>query len=246
MRRSVAAFLAWTALTAAADPSPPVPTHADDPSKWGRLDRVFAPEYPKEALDKGISGSVEIDGIVTGWRTLSDVKLRPEGASSAVFVKAVEEAIPHWRLFPPLGNDCMPSNARVTTRAVFEIQDGKPRIFVEHAALERSGAPPVQFNPIRRVQPKYPKRILQAEIEAIVYALLEVNPSGEVTEVRTRTFPRYKGLILPAEHRNYREVSIAFDADVAEAARRWEYSPAAVGGEQRRANCVTFIYRIRD
>lgn len=248
-RRAFAGILlvcsAFAAQALAQDPAPPATTFAEDPSNWGRLNRVLVPEFPKESLARGVTGSVDIEGTVTGWGTLADVEMRPLTPEASVFVEPLKAAIPHWRFHTPLGNNCGPSHARVVARAIFEIDNGKPKISVEHAKVKIPGDLPIHMKAIRRVQPKYPDRMLPAEIEGVVYTLMVVDSSGSVTDVSTRAFPFYKGLVLPHDHRTYREVAIAFDGAISDALRKWEFPPATEPGKSR-TSCFPVIFRIRD
>ena len=83
--------------------------------------------------------------------------------------------LPYWRFYPVIGKDCTPSPRRVATRVWFEIADGKARIFVTHLRREPD-APSAVMKPTLREPPRFPRAMLDAGLQADVYAMLVILP----------------------------------------------------------------------
>jgi hypothetical protein len=222
------------------------PSHADDPAKWGTVARVLPPEYPKEALASGVTGSVDVEGMVTGWGTLQDVEYHPRSDPAAVFVEPLKSVMPHWRFHPTLGNDCMPRNVRVTTRVIFEVEQSKPKISVEHVRGNAGGGVPRYPGPAFRPHPAYPAVLLRAQVEARTYNMQIVNPDGDVVGVESKVFPLYRDSAVTGEDPQYREIVSHFEQANYRALTRRRYEAQPEGNLNPRKICAQLDYKLRD
>jgi TonB family protein len=222
------------------------PSHIDDPGKWGKVARVLPPEYPPGALAGGVTGSVDVEGVVTGWGTLQDVEYRPRSDPAAVFVEPLKSVMRHWRFHPTLGNDCMPRNVRVTTRVIFEIEEGKPKISVERVRGNAAGGVPQYPGPAFRPHPTYPAVMLRAEVEARTYNLQIVNPAGDVVGVESKVFPLHGDRAVTAEDPQYREIVSHFEQANYRALTRRRYEAQPEGNLKPRRICGQVDYKLRD
>jgi hypothetical protein len=211
------------------------PFHLEDPARWGTLVTVVRPDYPKEALSRGQTGAVDITGVVLGTGFLNDIEYRPDRPESAVFVEALKELVPDWQFYPPLGNDCLPTTERITTRMHFEIDAGKPRIFAEHAKRSDPREEFAKLKPTKRVNPRYPTAALNRRHMARVYAMLEIDPAGKVSNVRAKAFS--------AQARRDRELSPFVDSTLYWLSQ-WEFEPLAEGDARARRACLDVDFRI--
>ncbi|HLX21988.1 MAG TPA: hypothetical protein VKR38_01475 [Usitatibacter sp.] len=65
--------------------------------------------YPGVEMSRGTQSRVVIDARVNAFGELEDVRITGEGADAEEFVGAVRDALPLFRLDPPLGTDCRPT-----------------------------------------------------------------------------------------------------------------------------------------
>src|SRR6187549_741432 len=102
------AILAALPLAVAADTPGAEPLAGDQAGRWGRLQRVVKPEYPKEALARGQQGSVDIAGIISGSGLLDEITYRAVSPEGEAFIPALEKVAPYWMFRPAIDNRCQP------------------------------------------------------------------------------------------------------------------------------------------
>jgi hypothetical protein len=200
--------------------------YEEDPKRWGTPDRILLPDYPPGALKAGQTGYVDFEGAVGPLRELGDAKYAADSLASEVFVEALKDVLPRWSFFPPL-DMCMPAKVRVKNRIWFELDNGKPRIFLSRGSSgvkERADT-----KPLRRIEPKYPVEALRAGWAAYTYSRLDVGPDGAVTDVTTQAFS------------NSSDAHRVFEAANRSAFMRWQFE----AGKVRRA-CMEVFYRLRN
>ena len=227
MRWVAAAIIAVVALPAASQPGHPVPATAGSP--YASPQRIVTPRFPEGALHAGISGHVDVEGIVLPSHRLRLVRITPGSEAARVFVKPVEEVLPDWLFNPATGTDCLPSKAPAMVRVWFEIDAGKGRIFVSVPQKPETTPGPPQIV-VERVDPTFPRSMQRAGLEADVYSGLVVDGDGSVIEVRSETYPggtEYNAFARSAE--------LAY--------RRWEFVPDTQ--RPRRLMCYTLHFRLR-
>ena len=155
----------------------------------GRPQRFVAPEYPAEALDRRITGYVDVEGVVDGARTLAEPVFRPGSPEAEVFVPALRKVVPDWAFYPRYGKgSCVPVPTRMRLRVTFDLEHGKPKIGTD--TPER----PVRATP--NIRPhcdriRYPSDALRDDETAIVYARVNVGPDGTTSSVETDVFPKH-------------------------------------------------------
>ncbi len=105
---------------------------------------------------------------------------------SKAFIAALDDVLPHWAFHAVIGDDCLPLAMRVTTTVWFEVVDGKPKISVSSRRFTEKDKK--SLPPMTRVDPIYPDHMIRENREAIVYARMEVDRDGNVTQVAAKTF----------------------------------------------------------
>ena len=157
------------------------------------------PRYPKAELAKGTSGYVVIDARVNARGELVDVRPGPGNLGPQPFVDAVHDALPMWRFHPPLDAECQPSRERIQVRAWFEVEDGKPKVYVQGEGPEWKGDQP---RPIATRKATYPHNISSFRWQdgVIVFAKATIDPQGNVVDTTAKAYPRgLTWLMMPFE-----------------------------------------------
>lgn len=190
-------------------------TQADKPMyAEGRMLVLVAPTYPKEALAKGLTATVNVSGTVRTDGLLEGVRIESTPPGEA-FESAVMDVVPLWRLQPRIVTPgCGAEDTRGRVTIWFEIADGKQKVsYGTHPA--GSGAPAEIITdraPVRAVKPLYPRKLAQdprAPKAILQLAYVAVSGDGDVTGVT----------VAPMLH--YRE----FEPLLAAALRQWKYAP---------------------
>jgi hypothetical protein len=205
-----------------------------DQSLWGTPSRIVRPEYPKAAAQARLQGAVEIEGVVDGSASLSGVLYKPDTPASEVFVSALKAVVPYWRFYVPM-ESCMPKPEKVTARVEFAFEGDEPKIFTSYPKRpentnESKKKEGYVYKAIRRVDVQYPRSMLYARQEALVYTRIEVAASGEVTNVAAEAYApgiaktakvTELGTRLPSEIR----VLADFEEEARRTLMQWRYSP---------------------
>jgi len=174
----------------AADEVEPLRLGAD---RSGLPQRFVAPEYPAEALERHITGYVDVEGVVDGGRKLADPVFRPGSPEAEVFVPALRIVVPDWYFYPRYGKgNCVPTPARMGLRVVFELVQGQPKISTN--APEPPAPAPGKRRP-RCGKIRYPHDALRNEETAIVYTRVNFDADGIASSVETSVFPDHGSFI---------------------------------------------------
>jgi hypothetical protein len=204
----------------------------DSAGRWGTAWLLTEPAYPKNALEKGLTGYVDVEARVTGTGELKEIEFKPGAPEAEAFVDALREPAKIWRFYGPIGDDCLPSSERISSRVWFEIDAGKPRIFVSRGEHRMFYGP--HLTPMKRVEPNYPRRMIRDNREAILFARSEIDPSGKVIGVTATAFPRERAELL-----------FEFEKETRRALALWVFPPAPEGATASRFFCSDVFYRLR-
>ena len=226
--RALAALFLAAALPALADEALDV-RPMDEAVRPGRPSRFVVPDYPTDALAKGIIGYVDIEGRVSPLKDLKDVQYRAGTPEAEVFIPALKAVAGHWEFYPTFHDSCFPSDERVEMRVWFDIVEGKPKIdiTVSKAAAKKL----VPFRVLHCDPPDYPSGPLRAGLAAFVYASVAINPDGSVSKVDAQSYPRRRG------------VDRWFEEAVVRAYSRCQYQAAPETGPKRIA-CYQVFFRL--
>ena len=204
-----------------------------DPSQMARPSRIVPPEFPKSALEKRLSATVDIEGRVSPLRALEDVTFSWEPAGSEAFVDAVKQVLPYWEFYPVLGDEsCFPSDRRITNRVSFEWVGGEPKVFVTVRPAPDPLPAREQIRALERTEPQYPRSAINARQQAYVYAEVTILADGSVSGVKARVFPQITG-----------RAAAWFEREVVGALSRWKFTP---GEKATRRGCYDILFKIRD
>ena len=236
MRTRLFAAVALGAISlwcAAAEPTKP-PTSFENQERWGAPWLLTEPEYPKAARERGIAGYVDVEARIAGTGELKEVEVKPGSPAAEIFVPTVREAAGFWRLYAPLGDDCLPSSERVVTRVWFELDGAKPRIFISRGKREmkdvRSDLKPTSSN-----SPRYPRKMIDSGRNAYVFGRAEIDPAGNVVSTSATAFPRELAANL-----------FEFERETRRALEDWKFPAAAEGAAGARFYCVDVVFRMWD
>lgn len=199
--------------------------------------RVLPPEYPAAALAQGTMAAIDVTGIVTAGGTMPQPTFKAS-VDDPAFQKAIEDVLPFWIFAAEVDVDaCEPTASEATVRVWFEIVDGKPKVSVSQPAAQsrrkKSEGSKPRVEPVRRIQPKYPREAIHRDIEsATVVALSRVGHDGRVQSV---------------VFQNTR-VADSFYAEAKGALRRWTYDVEPAAFEGRAFLCLehTLTFRLLD
>jgi outer membrane biosynthesis protein TonB len=230
LRLVPAAFVAASFVAAAQDA--PAPYFLDDPAQWGRATLIVTPDYPKEALAGKVTGFVDVSGRINWRGAMEEIEYQPDKRESAVFARAVEQVIADWRFRNPLGNDCLPSATRVAARVWFELDGETPKISVTQQESEKRSAVP-EYTPLQRVIPEYPWRMQRRGWQAVVFARIDIDAQGSVTQVTAKAFPREPRVDLSP-----------FEDEAVEKLGQWKFPPLPAGRAPRAA-CYDMFFRLK-
>ncbi len=158
------------------------------------------PKYPKAELAKGDSGYVSLDAKINSGGALVDIRLAADSTGPQPFIDAVYDALPMWRFYPPLDADCQPSQERVKVRAWFEVEDGKPKVYVQGEGPKWQGED--QPRPISTRQASYPYKVSSFRWQdgVIVFAKATIDGQGNIVDIAAKAYPRgLPWLMMPFE-----------------------------------------------
>jgi outer membrane biosynthesis protein TonB len=232
VRRGAAALLTVVvAAAAAADDSPMM----EDPRALVLTPvLIVPPDFPREALERRLSGHVDVEAVLTGDGGITAWKLQPDSEASRLFVAEVEQVIGYWRWRPPLGTGCLPADTPIRTRVWFEWEGERHKISVQRASRvvprePRQGPMPKS---VKRVEPGYPREMIRRGVQAQVFALSKISAEGEVISVGTVAYSDKRG-VNPAP----------FEKAVQAALAQWTFEPRPEGAWR---HCTTVEFRLRD
>lgn len=194
---------------------------------------IVAPDFPREGLERKLSGHVEVEAILAPDGRMKSWTAHPDSEASRPFVIEVEQVIGHWRFNRQVGPDCLPADTPIRTRVWFEWNGDEPKVSVERASLpRRDGAPAgAAAKPKKRPHPLYPETMLRRGLQADVYARIEIDAAGKVEAVEAVAYPRQERTNLAP-----------FEAAVRATLEDWEFPERAAKWRY----CLTVHFRIRD
>jgi TonB family protein len=208
----------------------------------GRPARVVKPVYPAEALARGQTGIVTLEGVAGPDGRYNELSFTPDRPESRIFVDALAKVTPRWEFWNALGPACSPVSIPFRTHVAFEIENGEPRVIVTHApsiAPPKPAAPAVKagahFKPIHRVNPGYPYSMLQRGYTGKTYAKITVDREGNVASVDSQTWAS-----------NPKANAKAFDAMAQGALKNWKFPPVPPDEKAPWTGCYEFTWRLRD
>jgi len=208
-----------------------VPQYKEGAERFGQPARIYAPDYPPDALREKRGGVVEISGQVNwrGW--MESPRVTAIGPTDEAFAKAVREVVDHWTFYVPIDDQCLPDPKPVVNRVEFTAEDGKPHISVVRSAEPRQLYREVK--PRRRVDPSYPQEAVRQGVQATVYARIEVDAEGSVSDASARAYSRSDSPVMRS-----------MESEVRRALAKWRFTPPADGKPW--AGCYTFDFTLRD
>jgi outer membrane biosynthesis protein TonB len=182
--------IAWLALVAtgmAQAQVPITPSYREGSDTLGQPSRIVAPDYPMTALMDARGGVVEVTGRVSPFGLLEEAKVTAVPPTDEAFAAAVRDVIGNWIFYVPTDDHCQPDPHPVTTRIEFSAEDGKPHISVLRLAAPKL-EPQAHFKPIYRAEPEFPSGALNAGLGGSVFARIDVDGKGNVSDVDARAY----------------------------------------------------------
>jgi TonB family protein len=146
---------------------------------------IVPPDYPAELRGKTPNGYVDLSFGVAKDGEVRDPQLVGSDLPGA-FYEAVLDVIKQWRFqFDWYDEDCRPLAAgqqKYRLRVLFEMDTGKPRIFIEQVGKQERK--PGAVTRINEVLPEYPKSAMRAGVvRGCVLVRLRIAQTGNVERV---------------------------------------------------------------
>ncbi len=203
-----------------------------DPSRFERAVRIEAPDYPRDALARHVTGYVDLRGHVSPLQAYVDVEFTPGSADAAIFVESIRKEIGLWEFLPLTRDDCLPANETLKLRVLFDIQGDKP---VVNIAMEKRHDGKRKIEVVKQAQLQFPRGAMRNGVEAFIYTRSVVEPDGSVSRVEAQVYtPRTWDDPEPME----REVKSSL--------AKWRYAPQADADTRRRTVCNEISFRLRN
>ena len=197
----------------------------------GRAWFLGEPRYPKAELAQGAGGYVVMDARVSPQGELEDVRIAPESAGSQAFVEAVHDALPMWRFYPPLDQNCQATRERIKVRVWFEAENGVPKVNVqgEGPAWKADNQP----QPISTRRPLYPYKIssMRWQDGVTVFVKASIDTQGNVVDTTVKAYPRYLSWI-----------TLSFEDATRSAVLDFKFPPAQPGTTGHRYYCTDVVF----
>ena len=249
-------------ITIANEPSKPAvkPTtfYVDDPVKWATPKEVLPPQYPKEALEKGVTAVVEATLNLKATGKLDSIISIQSAPAMEAFEKSVVDVLKHWTFAESFDPDCRPVPALSRVKVWFDLIEGKPSISVTHvqaapvqgtAAVRELNRPEV----MAALLELFPGEARRQGKSANVYARLSVNPlSGQTEDVNIVTlvgepsiFQRETGASLRAGNRS-ETFAAQFGGATFQALKKSRFDPSIVHGDGLVRVCRSVRFRVSD
>lgn len=233
MRRFLLASALLAIGATALAQAPIEPEYREGSERIGQPSRIVAPEYPPLALMDKRGGVVEITGRVSPFGILEDAKVTVAPSTGEEFAVAVRDVLEYWLFHVPTDNQCQPDPHPIGVRVEFGAEDGKPHVGVVRLASPKV-EPQAHYKAIHRVEPNFPKRALNEGIAGTVYARIDVDGEGRVSDVNAHAYS-----IRKAEG-----VMRSLENETRSALMGWRYPPPPEGKPW--AGCYVINYRFRD
>jgi outer membrane biosynthesis protein TonB len=194
MRRARGLAAALLALASASVAGQEITGAGDElPRRAAEAIVIVEPAFPKTALARGASVSVDVVGRVRLDGTIGNADIRATPDDPEVR-KAVEEVIGAWLFWPEIdAATCEAREVEAQVRIYFEVAGGQPRVSFSFPREKLRPRTPWDANrmfeqegirPVHKVMPKYPREAIIRKIEkARVIALLRVESDGSVSKV---------------------------------------------------------------
>lgn len=169
-----------------------VPVYGGDANaRFGHPRRIIEPAYPMDALREGRGGAVTATGAITPAGVMESPTLVADTPAAEEFVGPLRNALGFWLFDTPYDRDCMPSTRPVSIKVEFEVRERVPHIYATVATEETTPAEWAgSIGSLQKPALRFPRSMIQANREAVVFARSEVGPDGAVMRVFARAFPK--------------------------------------------------------
>jgi TonB family protein len=186
----------------------------------GQLLVLVAPDYPPEAVKKGETGSVIVDGKVKVDGRFDNPTLTVSPPSAAL-EDAVRGVLKYWRMQPRLDRDCTFRETQARVTIWFDIDAGTPKVSYSRSLAPAPDPALVEqmqqrYEILSRREPVYPWNVSRnpnAPGVAPQVAYVRVGPDGLVRNVRVAP-KRYFG---------------EFEEELVWSLKQWRFTPSAKG-----------------
>lgn len=236
-------LLAWNAVAYASVEIPAsIISASKDVNENASVETAIYPAYPEEALEAGVDGKVTLAFIINEIGRASDVQVlaaQPAG----VFEETAEAALLFWS-FDSASSESIecgsarqgavitfhfnhagqPTNTSFSGLGVVKNPDPDPK--EKHEARRKFDR---ELEPIRRIEPRYPRASLIRGVEGMVALEFTVTSEGNVDDIKiVQSVPKQ-----------------GFTRSALKAISGWEFKPAIIDGKSvPRKACQTFIFKL--
>ncbi len=165
------------------------PLTNSDPESWLQPKVVVAPEYPADAIEKKLTGYVDVDLIVTDEGFAGEIRSVTSTPKSEAFEEAVRKVVSLWTFRAPMSN-CRPYETVGNVRVWFDMKGDAGAVSVSNRTPMPASATAVagpksklvstNLSAVRQMV-RYPVRARRAGANGQVVIKLTVDPAtGEV------------------------------------------------------------------
>jgi outer membrane biosynthesis protein TonB len=127
-------FSQTPSIAPAPDPTDAVPEmqFEGDQQSWARVTRIVPPKYPKEALEKSIGATVDIEVLIGEDGYMKEVRSLGSVPKNVQFEEATRDVLKLWTFGIKLSMRCQPVETVGSARLEFSVKDGKEEISLSH------------------------------------------------------------------------------------------------------------------
>lgn len=205
------------------------PMRVEGTARWGTFVTFKEPYFPPALVETRARMHVDISGRILWSGELADVEYTPGSEEAKALIAPLRGVVPYWRLVAPRDRKCQPSDRPMKTRVTVDFGTDPPTVGTQ--------VPDALFSwtirPVTKVDPKYPRDMLNMGLQSHVYARSTLDAAGNVTDVLAIAYPQ----------RPDADLTPFVDATV-QALRQWTFPPADAQRKGDRQVCWHFFYQV--
>jgi TonB family protein len=212
-----------------------------DQQSWARVTRIVPPKYPKEALEKNIGGTVDIEVLIGEDGYMKEVRSLESTPKNVQFEEATRDVLKLWTFGIKLSMRCQPVETVGSARLEFSVQDGKEQISLSHRKQAVNVPVPVGRRLVSINYKDVVSNVVYPQVARRVGAMADVwvvavvdSPSGKVTSAE----------VSAIKSNNAKSYERFFAQSAEDAVKELKYQPMADYARPIKI-CVPFKFRLK-
>jgi TonB family protein len=212
-----------------------------DQQSWARVTRIVTPRYPKEALEKNIGGTVDVEVLIGEDGYMKEVRSLESTPKNVQFEDATQDVLKLWTFGIKLSMRCQPVETVGSARLEFSVKDGKEQISLSHRKQVVNAPAPVGRRLVSinykdvASNVEYPQLARRVGAMADVWVVAVVDPpSGKVTSAE----------VSAIKSNNAKSYERFFAQSAEDAVKELKYQPMADFSRPIKI-CVPFKFRLK-